>query len=81
MRKNNTGRKQRLARAKRGEKKFKREKKSREEKHIRLERRLQQRLFRARKLDELISKLSGESQIVQQETEKYVESAKEKGSN
>lgn len=81
MRKNNSGRKQRIARAKRGLKKFMREKASRDEKHIRLERRLQQRLFRARKLDELIGKLSGESQIVQQETEKYMKSAEEKGSN
>lgn len=79
MRKNNSRKKQRVANAKRGLKRFMREKRSRDERHIRLERRLKQRLFRAKKLNELINKLSGANEgIIERETAEYLNAAKEK---
>lgn len=59
MRKNTNSTKKRIAEAKRGLKRFIRAKKSKSQKHLRTEKRMQQRIFRERKLKELIDKLSG----------------------
>ncbi len=62
MRKSEKSKKKRLASAKRGMKKFMREKRSRDDKHLRIERIKQQRVYKNRKLQELIDKLAGSNQ-------------------
>jgi hypothetical protein len=76
MKKNKKSTKQRRAHAKRGVKKFTKEKASRDEKHLRIEKRKQIMLAKKKKLDELISRLSGEGgNIVDKEMRDYMASA------